>query len=360
MLNRKTKGLFLELNEHSILAARTSQMTEPLQIEALATFPVDLDEGELKSKLQDFAQVSRGPAVACCAVYPSQRFCHRFVLEAPAKVKDPRYLSEQLKTQFDIDAATNAIAVLSGASGLAVDAEKVPQKEVAFCGAPTEALQTAQDRLLAMGIYPESLEIGTVLNLGSVCRYTQASGIDSPILLLEVSEESSQILIAQEGKLEYSRPIQSGIGQMIPQIQSRLGLKDEASARKLFQASAFDFTEIGPTLLRQTLRELQASIGYYEVNTGQTVSQFCLTTAPRHLQWIGAVVGDSLGLEPLPLDFPAWLEAQDITLGEDVAIKDLDARWLGVLGLMIRREPKKPVEAEPQTEEEAQDAVQEN
>lgn len=346
MLKRKNKGIFLELNENAVLAAVTDSLSTPTVIEKLAIYPMDLPESELKQKISSLAESARGPVRSRCAVYPGARFCHRAVLDTPHKVKDPKYLGEFLKTQFQIDAASHAIAVLSAATGREVDAEKGPQKEVVFCGAPLESVQAAQDKLLSIGVFPETMEIGTVVNIGGLCRYGKAMHRDAPILLLEVAEDSAQIMIVQEGRLEFSRPIAAGIAQMIPQIQSRLGLKDEASARKLFQASAFDFTEIGPTLLRQTLKELQASIGYYEVHTGQSVSEFCLTMAPPHLQWIGNVVAESLGLEPLRLDFRSWLEMHDLTWAEGVKAEEMDMRWLGVAGLLARSEAKAPVEEE--------------
>ena len=68
---------------------------------------------------------------------------------------------------------------------------------------------------------------------------------------------------------------------MFPVIQAELGLKDEDSARKLFYSNTFDFTEMGPSLLRKLLKELQASTGFYEVQTGQTIGQLYLALLPN-------------------------------------------------------------------------------
>ncbi len=74
-------------------------------------------------------------------------------------------------------------------------------------------------------------------------------------------------------QVDICRPIPYGLNSMFPTVQSELGLKDEDSARKLFFSNTFDFTELGPSLLKKMLKELQASTGFYEVQTGQTIGQ---------------------------------------------------------------------------------------
>ena len=78
-----------------------------------------------------------------------------------------------------------------------------------------------------------------------------------------------------------TRPIPQGLESMIPVVQKELGLKDEESAKKLFYSNTFDFTSMGNALIKKLLKELQSSIGFYEVQTGQSVGLLHGTQLPQ-------------------------------------------------------------------------------
>jgi len=91
---------------------------------------------------------------------------------------------------------------------------------------------------------------------------------------------------------------------------------------------------MGPSLLRKVLKELQASTGFYEVQTGQNIGQIFVTLLPGNLKWIESVLSRSLGLESIVPDYRGWIERWGITPGSSVQIEHLDARWLGLISLM--------------------------
>jgi len=82
------------------------------------------------------------------------------------------------------------------------------------------------------------------------------------------------------------------------------------------------------------LKELQASTGFYEVQTGQTIGQIYLSLLPKNLKWIGQVLAKSLGVDIIELDFPAWIKSQNITLADEVDVASLNNRWMGLFSLM--------------------------
>lgn len=344
MFAKKTKGLFVEINEFSALAAVTSGFEAPLRIERLEELHLTGEPGKVRSFIQDLgAARGRQLTPTRVGVYPPSRFVRRATVELSSqKARDPNFLPDYLKNQQRIDPEINQVAVLAAGSGTDPDFGRSGTKEVLFCGAESEQLQSEQDTLLRRGIYPDRLEIGTVATLGGLIQYSQRVPLKSPTLLLEITNESALITIVNAEGVELARPIPHGLSSMIPVVQSELGLKDEESARKLFFSDTFDFTEIGPSLLRKMLKELQASIGFYEVQTGQTIGQFFLSLLPPNLGWIGNLLSEQLGVEQLRIDFAPWLQSMKITPGEDVNLEGLDGRWLGLFSLMAPLKTDEP------------------
>jgi hypothetical protein len=146
--------------------------------------------------------------------------------------------------------------------------------------------------------------------------------------------------------VEASRPIPQGLDAMVPIVQKELGLKDEESARKLFYSNTFDFTGMGPLLIKKLLKELQSSIGFYEVQTGQSVGQLLSTQLSPKLSWLDTAIATALGVTSLKVDPVPWLQSRQITVPEALTKNAQDARWLGLLGLMAHYNAAHAVPAE--------------
>ena len=223
--------------------------------------------------------------------------------------------------------------------GLDYDAGKGAQKEVLFAGLPSGDIIEAQEKLLAQGIYPERLELGTLALLGGMTNYLQFKQIQSPLLLLEIGEELTQSYILRADGVDSSRPIPSGIAAMVPVVQKELSLKDEESARKLFYSNTFDFTAMGGTLIKKLLKELQSSIGFYEVQTGQSIGHVYCTQLPSSLAWLGAALAGALGVAPLKIDLRPWLDSLNIKLAEGVRPNPPGENWAGLFSLIASYQP---------------------
>lgn len=350
MLNPKTKGLFVDFSEYSILAARTSGFKLPMVIEEIAELPLK-DEQDPR-EIQDFFRklVNYRKAnyfVSRCGVYPEGRFVRYYEAESVNKVRNLQFLKDTLLSEFKIDVATNSAVILDAKHGVDLDTEKASTQRVVFCGAPNEVLQAEQKRLLGYGIYPQRLELSTLSTLGAVSDYASFRKIHSPILCFELTGRSANIFILNRGQLEVSRPVPFGLDVFYPLLQRELGLKDENSARKLFFSNTFDFSEMGPKLLRRITKELQATTGFYEVQTGLTISHAFLSVLPKKLSWVSEAVADSLALDILEPSFEGWLESLDIKLGSGVEVLNLGPRWMGLFGLMGEYYLRKEVESEP-------------
>jgi hypothetical protein len=339
MLNPKTKGLFVDISEFSILAARTSGFKIPLVIEELAEYPLgsgsDTSPEEIRELFEGLVNFrGNGYFVSRCGVYPEGRFVRYYEAETANKAKDMSFLSDIIKSEFNVDPQANSVAILDARDGSDYKPEESLTKRLVFCGAPSESFQQQQDNLLNFGIYPERLELSTVTTLGGVSDYAHFNEINSPILCLELTSKSANIFIINRGQVDVARPVPFGLDSIYPLLQRELGLKDEASARNLFFSNTFDFAEMGPKLLRRMTKELQASTGFYEVQTGLTIENVFISVLPKNLSWVSKTVSDSLGLEILQPNLEKWLESLKIKLGEGVDVSNFGARWMGLFSLM--------------------------
>jgi Tfp pilus assembly PilM family ATPase len=278
-------------------------------------------------------------------IYPAKRVVRRHTIEVK-RAKEPGYFAELCSQQFRIEQDKYSLAVLNAADGSDFDANKAAQKDLLFCGLPSEEVGTLQNWLLEHGLYPERLELGTVGMLGGMMDYLAFTKAKIPTLVLEVGTDSTHSFIVTSNGVEASRPIPQGLDAMVPMVQKELGLKDEESARKLFYSNTFDFTGMGPLLTKRLLKELQSSIGFYEVQTGQSVGQVFNTQLPPKLAWLDAAIANALGISSLKIDPVAWLQSRQITVPEDLAKTAQDTRWFGLISLMTHYHAAHAVPAE--------------
>ena len=335
-LSKKAQGFFIEINEQDALMARTSATESPMVIEEMKEIALS-DEAAVQRAVKDLVGKKSGSGYmhARCGVYPPRRLVRRVTLDLK-RVKEPGYFVEICTQQFRMEADKCTIAILNSTDGTDYEVGRVTtQKEVVFVGGQNDELLAAQDRLLALGVFPERLEVGTFAMLGGLVDYHAFAQLKAPTLVLEMDSDSTQSFIVTAGGLDVTRSIPQGLEAMIPVVQKELNLKDEESARKLFLSNTFDFTNMGGLLIKKLLKELQSLIGFYEVQTGQSIAQVLCTRLPPKLAWLGNAVAKELGVGVLPLDLAGWLKSHEITFGPAVAPVNADARWLGLLSLMV-------------------------
>jgi len=153
--------------------------------------------------------------------------------------------------------------------------------------------------------------------------------------VLDVGNDTTHSFIVSATGIEASRPIPQGLEAMVPVVQKELGLKDEESARKLFRSNTFDFTGMGPLLTKRLLKELQSSIGFYEVQTGQSVGQvLCIQLSPK-LSWLEGTLASSLGIATMRFDPIPWLRSRKVIVPDALSKTAGDFRWFGLMSLMV-------------------------
>jgi len=340
---KKSKGFCVEIGEHATLLARLSEPEAPFVVEELKEIPSSESDGIVAWTKGTGGKGSTGYAHAVCGVYSPKRIVRRHTLDLK-RVKDPVYFNEVYAQQFRIEPDKYTINALNPEDGSEYDLVKASQKEVLFCGLPSDEVIAMQDKLLEQGIYPERLELGTLATMGGIVNYLKFKQTKTPVLLLEIGQETTQSFILSAEGLDVSRPIPSGIAAMIPVVQKELGLKDEESAKKLFYSNTFDFTSMGGALVKKLLKELQSSIGFYEVQTGQSIGSVFCTQLPSSLSWLGTTMAGALGVPPLKVEMVPWLESLNIKLAEGVTLGQPEERWFGLFSLLASHQNAVPDE----------------
>jgi hypothetical protein len=331
----KSKSFFVDFNEHAVLLARTSKAEAPFVIEEIIECPPG-DSGALSEAIK-VLQPKKAPSGYLhvrCGINAPRKIVRKVTLETK-RLKDADYLNEVAVQQLRIEPDDYTLAMLNAARGTDYDVNKALQKDALICGIPTADIIQSQNDLLACGIYPETVELSSVAGIGGMINYLEFEKVKTPVLMLEIGADVTNSFIVTSAGLEASRPIQQGLEAMIPVVQKELGLKDEASARKLFLSNTFDFTGMGSILIKKLIKELQSSIGFYEVQTGQSVSHVSCVLLPSKLGWLEGAIAVDLGVSILKVDVTSWLRHNRITLADNLSLNSHDIRRLGLFSLMI-------------------------
>jgi hypothetical protein len=340
MLSKKAKGLFVEVNGFSYHVAAVSGLVPPFTVDSVMEFPRH-EPGQLKELLEESSSGRRNRFYnSHCGIVPESRFFRLHTIESMTRAKDPGYFNQILEQQFRINPNSSRMVALTANNGAAFNPEKsmASQKELILCGADSREFSAFQENLVECGVYPQSLQISTLSSLAGLKHYLQIKEIDQPVLLVEMTQNSANLFILTKDKVDLCRPVNFGFNGVLPVIQKELGLKDEDSARDLFFSNTFDFREIGPKLLRRVLKELNASTGFYEVQTGQTIPHMYMTSLPENLAWIPEVVAAEMDINLLEIDWEGWASNIGVTFGDDCSPSSFDASKFGLFSLFVNLE----------------------
>lgn len=336
MLKSKKKGLFVDISEFSILAAKTSGYEAPMFVEEVADFLVESDHRskDIGSFLGECVDLKGGNYEAICGIYPKGYFIRYHEVESGVRLKNQSLLEKLLRSDLGIDPKINDISILNSRDGSQFDPTKNASNQLIFCGAPTTELQKAQDQILSYGLLPMRMELTSVASIGGFSHYMHISEFKSAVMYIELLSECMNVVILNRGKVDMVRSLDFGLDSLFPLLRDELELKDEASARKLFHSNTFDVAEIGRKLLQKILEELKAILGYYEVQTGLNVDRFFVSLLPQKLSWIPETISNALGIARITIQSEPWLQSLGIKINDSVDFSALGSHWLGVFSLI--------------------------
>lgn len=310
-----------------------SSISAPAVIEDILEIDV-LREKKVPSLVRSFAGAkTSGYLQASCSVYPEKRIIRNIMLDS-AKGKEGEFIIAQLKEE-GLDPDEYAINCLSSENGEEADLLAFNKKNVLVCGAKHDEIVEVQNKLVSIGVYPNRLEIGTIGTIGILKRVIRTREEKSPVLFLEMESESTNAIIVGSKGVEMARRIDCGARQLAGALKEEMNLKDEAAAEKILLSKDFDLGPIAPKILRRLLRELQSSIGFYEVQTGHSVGRVHCLKQGSKLGWMEYSICDLLSLTSIDVDLVELLQKHEITFRTEELAKTVDITWVGLLALVL-------------------------
>jgi len=339
MSSSSKKDFVLDYRSNRIRIARIDKRHSPVKVEAVVELAND-DGSKVAESIRRFAGVkSSGYLAGSCATYPEGRFFKKVKVDCQ-KGKEADSLIESLRSDVKVDPDLVSAATLAAETGVEAAPSQLNKKEAILCGAPKDQLMMLQDSLLERAIFPNTLEVGTIGIVGTLKDISSRAGASGPVLYLEIEEKFSTLMIIGPKGIEMSRAIDSGTDEVAEAVKSELGLKDTASAEKLLASKDFDFGPMAPQILSRLLRELQSSIGFYEVQTGQSISRLLCQSGKGSAKWLLGSLSELLNLEPLSFDLNEWLGERGVELANEEVKSTVDESWLGLMAMVIDFETK--------------------
>jgi len=324
----------VEFRSSAIRAARVSAAKGPAVIEEVAQWEFADGQAPVES-VRAFAKAkSNGYLQATCAAFPQDRLLKKIRVDAP-KGQEVDFVFAHIKDSIGMDPSDFSVYCLNPEDGSEVDLSGFNKKDVLLCGAPKEAVAATQKSIVEAGIYPKRLEIGTLGTVGGLKKALGADPGRSPILFLEIDREYTTAVIVGPKGVEMARRIECGSSTLAAALRDEMSLKDEAAAQKILDSQAFDLGPMAPKLLRRLLRELQSAIGFFEVQTGSSVSElFCLKDG-RSVAWLEESICELLNLAPIEIDMPALIKGDQLSFADEEVAGQVDASWIGMMSLLL-------------------------
>lgn len=333
MLSTSSNELFIDQTGHSLVAADVAVSNNSITIKRIKEWE-DTEPEKLKTSVKEFIGLKKGTwQPGYCSVHPNSSFIKKTVLENVARAKDPKYLEHILIDELNVSPKLFKVKTLNAANGYVFHPEFSVSKNLVFCGALIDELKTHQTYLLKCGVYPNRMELGSLLFLAGVIEYSRNS-FTGPIIAGEVNMESTFIAIACKGELSLVRTIPFGIRHMVPLIQKELGLEDERAISELLASKSIDLAQMASTFLNKIYKEIQASIDYYEVATGLSASHLIVAPLARNYAWIPESIAKELSLNLVSVDIKNWFDGINLKLPDDVCLESLDMRWFNLFTLI--------------------------
>ena len=341
MISAKKSNFVVELRPNRMRLARLDASSPPLSIEEISEFKLTSDNPDaVADRIRTLAEAkANGYMNAVCSVFPKDRLVRQLQLDC-GKGKETEFVIDYLNSHGGIDLNAYSIMCLSAESGKDGDLASFNKKSVLICGASNASIQSSQEELTRRGVYPARLEIGTIGLIGIIKEILTWKGSTMPALFLEIDVDHANAIIVGANGVEMARRIACGVNDLAEALKDEMRLKDIDAAKKLLSSTDFDLGPMAPKILRKLLRELQSSIGFFEVQTGQSISSlFCLVDG-FEVGWMKGSICDLLNLAEFTVDVPVWLRSLGVSLGESVDYSRLDSTWLSLLALACEFERK--------------------
>ncbi len=338
MASASDKTCFVELNDHSLVAARTSSTGAPVTVEHMEEVRIDnkATVGDVVGTV--FPETKSGTARVICTIRPSRRFFHLATPDEAKKHASAAALKPFVaQPPFAEYGASDVAAVLADSGGL-LDGKGA---RWLLAGAPQDEVTATLGTLRELKLDPVRVESATLSLLGA-CQMAAGMAKDNgPVLVWEVGEKSSDLFMVGAEGVQAARRIGYGFDAIVDAIATEINLKFKASAAKLFFNDLYDFSESGPKIGARMASQLQADVSALALQSGRQPVQFICAGLPARQQWFSENVAKGLNLAPWQPDLAAWCAKAGVKFASG-APEGISPAWFGLLGTIGAFRTDKP------------------
>lgn len=327
MPNPTDKGYFVELNNFSILLARSSALRSPFMIEDIREVPLDNKAGLEEAVQAIFPETKSGTSNVFAALRPKQ---HGFYLSSADEAKKvttlaaiPEILAEPALASFSPCEFT---AVYSR-DGLAISGQGEPWL---LATAAKESYAQALAALQELKLVPSRISPATLSAAGGLAAALKLKGDGSSALLFEFGEISNYLLLVSANGVEAVRATAVTMDNVAEAVQVELGLKFKGSAAKLFFNESYDFSETSSKIAARIAQQLAADISAL----GHSPASFACTGLPAKQNWFASNLAGALNLAPFAPDLKNWCTQSHLSFSDGAVESSLTPAWLGFLNFI--------------------------
>ncbi len=336
MFNPEDPGYFVELSEHSLLAARTKNLTPPFVIE-------DVKEAMLSSKTDaaDLAQEffpdkdDEGLVRALCGVFAEKRFFYQASAEeSQMAADDESFLAELFSEKLQLEAGDCETALLNGKTGGAFDPARAADQPLLLAGMVKEGIEPLKSALKDLSIIPAGLYLRALSAAGTLSRALQAADDSSLVLSLALQNSyTSAFFISREG-VAAVRAVPAGLDTFFEVIQANLNLKFKGSAAKLLFDGVYDFGDIAPDLIAKVQQALEPEVAAVKEQLGRGPDKVICPGMSFAKTWMDETFAKALGIEPCQVDFPKLMDHLQVSFADPSLAEKAGPAWISLLGLV--------------------------
>lgn len=274
-----------------------------------------------------------------CGVHTRSQFFHKIRLEIKNKRTDSSFLVDAARERFKIDHSTHAIAALVPNVGREYDENRDMQsKDFVLCGALSQSFAIWQDRLITHGVYPDSLELGTVATIGALAHYLRAQNNKSPVLFIEPGFEHSTVAIVSNNGVELTHANVPGLDSVLPTFVADLKINDINTARRNIISGAVTPDGLTGNPFDKICKDIKSCLGFFEMQSGTAVNTVMIYPLHKNLKWMAELITSTLELTTFEINYQDWLKAANIVVAPNAQLTLTKDDWVpfGLMALMDR------------------------
>ena len=251
---------------------------------------------------------------------PNLGIIHRIDQAGGPGIPDDSTLAGIVEDQIKVNLGDYHSCCLNGVNGHMVGPDDFDVSSLLVSGVHKDELAVLQEKLLKIGLYPTKIELGGLANLSYLFKHPIQK--EEPTIYLEVCGACTYITVMYGGQMHVIKTLLGGLNDLLPIVQEQLGLDDIESAKDILLSGTFDFRDNFPQFFAQALGEIQSSVDYFEIKTGQIARKLFVGGVLGQLSWFKESISKNAGLDVLGYRMRDFWHEGPFVLAEGVTVPE--------------------------------------